>query len=82
MKTVEAIAHFDEEGKPTPYRIKVQENEKSVVIKIKKVISFQSTELVGNKLYVYECNALLHEQDRFLQLKYEVKTCRWFLSKI
>ena len=82
MKEVDVIAAFDTEGKITPVKFRIEEEGLCRTIKIDRV-SCQTTErFAGNSVVVFECVTLLDDTERNLQLKYELKTCKWFLYKM
>ena len=83
MQNIEVIAHFSMDGKLTPYRLKYQiSDESSIVIKIDKVMTQQTDFYTGNVIYVYDCRAVINNTESIFQIKYELKSCKWFLSRI
>ncbi len=83
MQNIEVIAHFSMDGKLTPYRLKYQtSDERCIVIKINQVMTQQTDFYTGNMIYVYDCSAVINNIEQLFQIKYELKSCKWFLSKI
>jgi len=78
MQPVEVIGHFNKEGTITPYRFKMDNH----VIKIERVQTFNIDMFSGNILNVYDCKVVINELEKVIQLKYEIKTCRWYLTRI
>ncbi|OWZ84430.1 hypothetical protein [Natranaerobius trueperi] len=83
MKPIEMIAWFTDNDIPKPlrYRISTKEGSKQV-IRIEKIISVEEEKLAGNKMFVYTCQSTIRNQTRVFELKYELSTCKWYLSKM
>ncbi|EKQ52691.1 hypothetical protein [Clostridium sp. Maddingley MBC34-26] len=81
-KKVEMIAHFKEDGKIKPLRFKIEEENKCEVIRIQKIISIDLEKLCGNKMLIYTCTAIINNQEKIFELKYDLEGCKWILFKI
>lgn len=81
-RPIEVIAHCPLGGVPQPIRFKVENKEEHFVVKIDRIIEITEERLVGNKMYVYRCEAMINDRHRLLELKYELDTCLWYLFKI
>ncbi len=82
MKPVEMIAWFSKDGTPNPIRYRFEERGDNLVVKVDRVISIDEENLAGNRMYVYRCKSHLNNRLRVYELKYEITSCRWFLSRI
>ena len=82
-KEIDVLCWFDKEGTPHPLRFRLTDEEGSnTVIKIDKVIKQDLEKLAGNKMIVFTCQGVIHNQLKPFVLKYEVDTCKWMLFKI
>lgn len=75
---IQMIVWFDTNGTPNPIRFKYN----SSVIKINKVVSVVLEKLAGNNTYVFTCRAEVGGEEKMLEIKYELRTCRWMLFKV
>lgn len=83
MKPVEMIAVSDAEGKFTPIKFKFKHLDGHYdVYKIDQVLLQQQEIHAGNKMLFFDCMASMFDKPLRLQLKYEVKTCKWWLYKM
>lgn len=82
MKEIEVIAVFDEEGGITPLKFKLKSPGGDHVIKIDKIVYRNMERLAGNNMMLFDCLSADEGKKRQLQLKYELKTCKWFLYKM
>jgi len=76
------IAWFEKNGQIHPIKFKLTESHEQQVISIQRVQSVQMETLAGNPMYVFDCQSNINGLQRVYQLKYEVKTCKWFLYKM
>lgn len=81
-KPIEMIAWFEKNGEIHPIRFKVLENDQVKVIAIQRVQAVHLEKLAGNPMYVFDCQSHIDGLVKIYQLKYEVRTCKWFLFKI
>ncbi len=77
----EVIAHFDIQGKITPYKIKYEEDGIRI-IQITRLIRRSTNTFAGNYVEVYECAALENNCEVMFVLNFEKKLSKWFLTKI
>ncbi len=83
MKPIEMIAWFTEDGIPKPLRYRItDENGEKTVIKVNKVITTSEEKLAGNRMIIYTCQSCINNIEKVYELKYELSTCKWYLSKI
>ncbi|BCZ47233.1 hypothetical protein psyc5s11_33000 [Clostridium gelidum] len=81
-KKIEMIAYFKKDGKITPIKFRIEEEDKCQVIKIGKIISTDLEKLCGNKMWVFTCSAVVDGVEKIFELKYDFEGCRWVLFKI
>lgn len=82
MKPIEMIAWFTEEGIPKPLRYRlINEDGEQQVIKVDRIISTSQEKLAGNRMIVFTCQSCINNIEKVYELKYELSTCKWFLSK-
>jgi hypothetical protein len=83
MKPVDMLAWFDAEGNPHPIRFRLKSPEgEDVVIRIDYVSASVFEKSGGNHMLRYECRATHNGALRLVQIRYEIGSCRWYLSKI
>ncbi len=82
MQPIEMIAWFKIEGTPRPVRCRlIKEDETAQVIKIDHILSIERERRAGNPMIVYTCQSLIGNEQRVYELKYEIASCTWYLSK-
>lgn len=81
MTPVEMLAQFSAEGLPRPVRFRFWEADNCRTVRVDHIVCQQEERLAGNRMFVYECQSEMHGVGRLYELKYEVGTCKWFLSK-
>ena len=83
MKPVDMLAWFDMEGNPTPIRFRFKNIEgENIVIKIDHIFSNEFEKSAGNSIIRFDCRATTDNTSRFLRLKYEIGSCKWYLAQI
>lgn len=78
---VEAIAHFDTDGKITPYKIRYEEDGIKIV-QISRLIRRELNTFAGNPVEVYECIAVKNNREIMFVLNFEKKLGKWFLTRM
>ncbi|KGP76600.1 hypothetical protein JT05_03890 [Desulfosporosinus sp. Tol-M] len=78
MKPIEMIAWFSKDGIATPVRYKLE----GKVIKVEQVTSRSEEKLAGNRMIIYRCQSEINGELRPFELKYELRTCKWYLFKL
>jgi len=81
-KPVQMIAVFDEKGVPTPLRFKVEEDGVPYVVKVDKVVSFETVRPAGMDTYIFRCRSEIRGIMKQYELAYRVKPHQWELYKI
>jgi len=82
MKEIEVIAVFDEEGGITPLKFRLKNPDGDQIIKIDKIVYRNMERFAGNNMMLFDCLSADDNRQIQLQLKYELKSCRWFLYKM
>ncbi|MGI6576309.1 MAG: hypothetical protein ACOX3A_10850 [bacterium] len=83
MKPIDMIANYPYNGLPIPlkYRISVADGINKI-IKVDHILSRTEEKRAGNKMLIYRCQSIIDGIEKVYELKYEVRTCRWFLFKL
>lgn len=82
MKPIESLAWFTCEGIPHPLRYRITANNKMHTVTISRIISRREEKTAGNRMLVFCCEGEINGILKLFELKYELKTCRWYLYKI
>jgi len=82
MAPIEMIAKFTVKGQPRPVKFRIEQEQERQEVTIDRIVSQEEEKLGGNRMLVYSCQSMIKGTERRYELKYEVATCRWFLSKI
>ncbi|WP_018305494.1 hypothetical protein [Desulfitobacterium hafniense] len=77
MKPIEMIAKF-KDGNPTPARFSYNGR----TIDVEQIIERRAEILAGNPMKIYSCQSEIDGKLKRYELKFELKTCRWFLYKM
>jgi len=78
MKSIEVLAHYEENGTPHPIRFTIDGKD----IRIEKVISMTEEKLAGNKMLIFKCQSEIDGVLKPFELKFELGTCKWYLWKM
>ncbi|HHW30799.1 MAG TPA: hypothetical protein GXX20_03860 [Clostridiaceae bacterium] len=82
MKPIKMIAWFEEDGKITPVRYQLINEDGKKTININRIFYQDEEKLAGNRMYIYKCQSIINGVEKVYELKYEVNTCKWFLYKM
>ncbi|KNY26363.1 hypothetical protein [Pseudobacteroides cellulosolvens] len=82
MKPIEMIYMSTTAGKLTPIKFKMPTDKGELVIKIEKIIKSQEEKISGSNIITYTCQSTIAGSERLFELRYEIRSCRWFLHKI
>lgn len=82
MRPIEMIFVSTTSGKLTPIKFKLPTDKGDMVIKIDKIIKSQEEKISGNNIISYTCQSTIARSERLFELRYEIRSCRWFLFKI
>jgi len=82
-RPVDMVCWFEKTGIPHPVRFKItSEDESETVIKVDRVLTLDKEKLAGNEMLVFRCQSIINKTQRLFELKYELRTCKWFLFKM
>lgn len=81
FKKIEVIAHFDAEGKIRPYRFKYETPDGNIVVTIGKIVHSAKRQDGGYYAFVYDCRVTINNVMRMVQLKFDIDSCKWHISK-
>ncbi len=69
-------------GKLTPIKFKLPTDKGEMIIKIDKIIKSQEENISGSNIITYVCQSTINKEERLFELRYEIRSCRWFLFKM
>lgn len=82
-KAVDMLAWFDNEGNPNPVRFRTQTpSNENITIRIDKILNKQKSNQSGNYIIRFDCNVIVDEVHRNVQIMYEMGSCKWYLVKM
>jgi len=77
------IVWFNEDGTPHPVRFNMSlHDESNITIRIDRVIHKQEEKLAGNHMLVFTCQSVINNIEKIYEIKYELRTCKWYLYKM
>ena len=83
MRKVKMIFWTDENGRITPIRFLMRQEDESVVkVGSIRIVERKEEKLAGNRMLIFVCQSVIGGVERVFELKYEMTTCRWFLYKM
>ena len=83
MKPIDMISCTSIEGILTPIRFRlIDKNNKRIIIKIDRIINTKEEKRAGNPMLIFTVQITFKNEERLLELKYEIRTCKWFLYKM
>jgi len=83
-KQIDVYVVFLGDSKPHPvrFRIKKEDSEEKIVIKVDKVLSVADNKNAGKLSYIYRCRGRINGSLREYELKYRINECKWELYKM
>jgi hypothetical protein len=82
-KPIDMVSWTDKAGKINPVRFRLQTEEGgNEVIKVDKIFTREKEKLAGNEMLLFKCQSVINNQQKLLELKYELRTCKWILWKM
>jgi hypothetical protein len=82
-KPIDMVSWTDKSGKINPVRFRLQTEEgNNEVIKVDKIFTMEKERLAGNAMFIFKCQCIINNQQKPLELKYELGTCKWLLWKM
>ena len=83
MKPVEMILSSGCDGALRPLRFRwTAENGEIHIIGIDRVLTVKEEKLAGNPMFVYDVQSRIAEEDRRFEMKYEIRTRIWYVSRM
>lgn len=81
-KPCDVVSSTDIKGNITPHRIRLEENNEFIVIKIQKIVSKELLKLAGKEYLCYTCQGLFHNVIKVFELRFCKSDYLWTLYKI
>ena len=82
-KPIDMVSWTDKAGKINPVRFRISNpDESETVVKIDKIFTMEKEKLAGNEMLCFRCQSIINDQQKLLELKYELRTCKWILWKM
>ena len=82
MKPVRMLAWATREGEVTPLQFLWNDGKRNHTIQIHRIVERYEDKFAGNRMLGYRCQEWIDGEEKVFELKFEVKTCIWFLYKI
>lgn len=77
-KEIEIITVFDKYGNIKPVRFRTDDN----VIKIDRVNDIAESKFAGENALIYKCQSFIKDSEKLFELKFDKRTCKWYLYKM
>ena len=81
-KQIDMISWTSSEGIVTPIRFRMEENGKSVIIKVGRILQTEKTQLCGTPMLCFHCSSIVHGTEKIYELTYNCGSQKWLLKKI
>jgi len=82
-KKIEMIAYFKKDGKITPIKFRIEEeNGTYKTINIEKVLDTNIERLCGNHARIFTCQSNIDGMMKIYEIKFILETSQWMLFKI
>ena len=83
MRPVDMIFYTTKDGAVIPIKFRISDDQnKSRVIRIDRIISRKEEKLAGNRMLVFTVQSIINGTECLYEMKYEISTCKWFLYKM
>ena len=83
MKSVDMICLSSSRGEIRPLKFRIQEDTgESRIVKIDRIISKKEEKIAGNPMLVFVVQSVMDGTERIYEMKYEIRTSRWYLYKL
>lgn len=83
MKNVDMICVSTREGLISPLKFRLPDDRGNhPVIKIDRIIKRSEQKFAGNRMLVYTVQSIIRNIETVYEMKYEVATCKWYISKL
>lgn len=83
MTEIDVIAYFTREGQLRPLRFRVSESgsDENIVIPIGSVLSTDTSFYNGNLMHIFYCETYRNGIMNSYEIRYELKSNRWYLCR-
>lgn len=78
MAPVEMVARFDLQGIPSPARFAYN----GQIIDVEQIMEVREEKPAGNPMKIFSCQSSISGQITRYEIKFELRTMKWFLYKI
>ncbi|HPJ22676.1 MAG TPA: hypothetical protein PLP30_06095 [Clostridia bacterium] len=83
MKTVDMICVSTRDGRISPLKFKLPDDRGGyTIVKIDRVLKRAEQKIAGNRMLVYTVQSIIRDTETVYEMKYEVATCKWYISKL
>ncbi len=82
MQPVRMLAWSTHDGVMTPLRFLWKDGKRTHNIRIHRIVQRYEDKFAGNRMLGYRCQEWIDGEEKVFELKFEVKTCIWYLYKI
>jgi Uma2 family endonuclease len=83
MRPIEVLVWSEPDGNQRPLRFRLENKDgELVVVHVEQILSQTENGWAGNPMVIYDCQRLIGNRQRRFELKYEKKTCKWWLYRI
>jgi len=82
LRPIEMIFVSTTAGKLTPIKFKLPTDKGEMIIKIDKIIKSQEEKISGSNIITYVCQSTINKEEILFELRYEIRSCKWFLFKM
>ncbi len=82
MKPVRMLAWASRDGIVTPIRFLWNDGKCTRSIRVSHIVARYEDKFAGNRMLGYRCQEWIDGEEKVFELKFEVKTCIWYLYKI
>lgn len=83
MKSVDMICLSSRDGAITPLKFRfVEDDQESRIIRIDRILDRKEEKLAGNRMLIFTVQSTLDGIERVFEIKYEIQSFKWYLSKL
>lgn len=81
-RQIDMISWTSREGIVTPIRFRMEENGRSVIIKIGHILKTEKSCHCGVPMLCFRCSSIIHNAEKIYELTYNCSSQQWLLKKI
>lgn len=83
MKNVDMICISTKDGVISPIKFRMTDKRGDIIIvKIDLILERSEQRIAGNRMLIYKVQSVIANMEKVYEMKYEIATCKWYLSKI